>query len=97
MSDQKTKLKNLETINKKFFIDELVKFMITINPHKTLTGKQKKDWVLLKLKEELNLPEVAEQLIISFIDLLIEVDKGKIKINKEPLKKVKKGFFCCIG
>jgi len=91
MSNQETKLKNFETLNKKFLISELMKFMSIIGNHKNMSGKEKKDWVLLKLREEMDFPDVIEDLIIAIIDYVVLVDKGQIKINP----KIKKNFFKC--
>ena len=91
MSNQETKLKNFETLNKKFLISELMKFMSIIGNHKNMSGKEKKDWVLLKLREEMDFPDFIEDLIIATIDYIVLVDKGQIKINP----KIKKNFFKC--
>ena len=55
------------------------------------SGKDKKRWVLDKLREELKMDERVEDIIIHVIDILIEVDKGKIRINP----KVRAGLFSC--
>ena len=91
MSSEETKLKNFETLNKKFLISELMKFMSIIGNHKNMTGKEKKDWVLLKLREEMDFPDFIEDLIIATIDYIVLIDKGQIKINP----KIKKNFFKC--
>jgi hypothetical protein len=91
MSSEETKLKNFETLNKKFLISELMKFMSIIGNHKNMTGKEKKDWVLLKLREEMDFPDIIEDLIIATIDYIVLIDKGQIKINP----KIKKNFFKC--
>lgn len=75
----------------KFILDKLIVFMATIANHNKMTGEKKKKWVLKKLKEELNLNEDIENFIIELIDVLIMVDKNKIKIN--PV--IKKSLLCC--
>lgn len=94
MSNQETKLKNFETLNKGFLVSELLKFMSIVGNHKNMSGKEKKKWVLLKLKEEMELPEVLEDLILAIIDYVVLVDKGQIKINPE-IKNISKRFFMC--
>lgn len=74
----------------------LVDLMKQAGENKNTTGKQKKEWVIKKMKEVLNLPEVVEELIAELIDLLVDVDGHKIVINP----KVKKHFInikglCC--
>lgn len=74
----------------------LVDLMKQAGENKNTTGKQKKEWVIKKMREVLNLPEVVEDLIAELIDLLIDVDKHRIIINP----KVKKHFInitslCC--
>jgi len=74
----------------------LVDLMKQAGANKNTTGKQKKEWVIKKMKEVLNLPEVVEELIAELIDLLVDVDGHKIVINP----KVKKHFInitslCC--
>lgn len=74
----------------------LVDLMKQAGENKNTTGKQKKEWVIKKMKEVLNLPEVVEELLAELIDLLVDVDGHKIVINP----KVKKHFInitslCC--
>ncbi|MHA2039831.1 MAG: hypothetical protein ACW98X_25730 [Promethearchaeota archaeon] len=74
----------------------LVDLMKQVGENKNTTGKQKKEWVINKMKEVLNLPDVVEELIAELIDLLVDVDGHKIVINP----KVKKHFInitslCC--
>lgn len=52
----------------------------------TLTGQQKKEYVLLKLRQIMPFDNGTEDLIISMMDLLIEVDKGKLTLNKRVKK-----------
>jgi len=74
----------------------LVDLMRQAGENKNTTGKQKKEWVIKKMKEVLNLPDVVEELIAELIDLLVDVDGHKIVINPA----VKKHFInikglCC--
>lgn len=91
MSNQENKMETFKTLNKKFLISELLKFMSIIGNHKNMSGKEKKEWVLVKLREEMELPDIIEDIIIATIDYIILVDKGQIKINP----KIKKNFFKC--
>ena len=54
------------------------------------TGEQKKKFVLDAVRSLLDYPEQVEDLIIDFIDIIIDVEKGKITINKDI-----KTFFNC--
>jgi len=61
--------------------------------NKDLSGKDKKAFVLDELRKALELPEDIEDLIISLIDILIDVENGKLVINA----KVKDGCMGCYG
>ena len=82
-------------INKKLIVHNLIKFMSIIGNHKNMTGEEKKKWVLLRLKEELLLPEEFEELLIELIDYIVLIDNGQIKINQKIIKSSKKLFICC--
>lgn len=74
----------------------LVDLMKQAGDRKNTTGKQKKEWVINKMKEVLNLPDVVEELIAELIDLLIDVDKHRIVINPAVKKQfVSLGKLCC--
>jgi hypothetical protein len=74
----------------------LVDLMKQAGQNKKTTGKQKKEWVLTKLREVMNLPDAVEDLIIELIDVLIDVDKHKIVINPAVKKHiVSLGNLCC--
>lgn len=68
----------------------LIKFMTRIGNHKNLTGDEKKKWVLLRLKEEMDYDENLENIIMEVIDYIVLVDSGSIKINP-----VIKNNLCC--
>jgi hypothetical protein len=72
-------------------LDSVIGYMKIIAVDKTMNGYEKKAWVLSQIELDLKLDPKIEQIIICMIDLLIDVDKGKIKINK----KVKK--ICCFN
>ncbi len=74
----------------------LISLMQQAGEMKGKTGQQKKDWVLTKLREVMNLPEAVENLIIELIDLLIDVDKNRIVINPNVKTHiVSLGKLCC--
>jgi len=74
----------------------LVDLMKQAGENKNTTGKQKKEWVLTKLREVMNLPDAVEDLIIELIDLLVDVDKHRIVINPKVKKHfVSLGKLCC--
>ena len=66
----------------------LVDLMKQAGEMKGKTGQQKKDWVLTKLREVMNLPDAVEDLIIELIDVLIDVDKHRIRINPAVKKHI---------
>lgn len=74
----------------------LVGLMREAGESKNTTGKQKKEWVLTKLREVMKLPDVVEDLIVELIDVLIDVDKNRIIINPKAKKHfVSLGKLCC--
>ena len=73
----------------KYIIMNLIRLMQQVEELEDLkTGKEKKEYVLDQLKIIMNFDELIENLIIEFIDVLIEVDKHNIKFNKD-LKPIK--------
>ena len=73
-------------------VNELVSLMVQANIElPKAKGKDKKKWVLNKMKEIITLDNYFEDLIIAFIDIIIDVENGKLLINK----KVKTSIFNC--
>lgn len=73
-------------------VNELVSLMVRANIElPKAKGKDKKKWVLSKMKEIITLDNHIEDLIIAFIDIIIDVENDKIVINK----KVKTSIFNC--
>jgi len=73
-------------------VNELVSLMVQANIElPKAKGKDKKKWVLNKMKEIITLDNYFEDLIIAFIDIIIDVENGKLVINK----KVKTSIFNC--
>ena len=70
----------------------LIRLMEYSGKQRHLDGPAKKRVVLNMLKDERNIPEEIKPLLIELIDLLISVEKGKIRFN--PMIK-KKYFPCC--
>ena len=75
----------------KLIIKILLELMQQAGQIKNMNGQQKKLFVMLKLKDGLELDPILEDFIFDVIDLLIDVDKNEIKINP----KIKKLFICC--
>jgi len=74
----------------------LIDLMRQAGENKKTTGKQKKEWVIKKMKDVLNLPEIVEELIAELIDLLVDVDGHKIVINPAVKKHfISLGNMCC--
>ena len=75
-------------------INELVILMIQVNTElPKAKGQDKKKWVIKQMKEIITLDNHVEDLIIAFIDLLIQVENGELVINK----KVKNGCIDCFS
>jgi hypothetical protein len=71
--------------------ETLKMLMLTAGSHSDMTGTQKKEWVLNRLKEMMDFDDALEELIIGIIDLIIDVEKKRIIIN--PV--LKRGLFSC--
>lgn len=75
-------------------INELVSLMIQVNIElPKAKGQDKKKWVINKMKEIITLDNYIEDLIISLIDVLIQVENGELVINP----KVKDGCIDCFS
>jgi len=72
-------------------IDNLIDLMQTVEFSKQLSGLEKKDFVLTKMKKLFDLDDQKIEMISEFIDIIILLDKNKIKIQKSA----KKIFICC--
>lgn len=71
-------------------LNTVIEIMKKANDMKNLkTGYEKKKYVMETVRNILNLPDEVEDIIIEFIDIVIDVEKGKIKINE----KVKRLFI----
>lgn len=75
------------------YLTLLIDLMKKAGHNKELSGKDKKAFVLDEIRKQLELPNDIEDLIISLIDILIEVENGKLVINE----KVKDGCSGCYG
>lgn len=74
----------------KEILKELISLMIEASLMVNMSGEDKKKYVLEELKKHITLNNEIEDFIINTIDILIDVDKGKIIFNK----KVRKIFSC---
>jgi len=83
-----------ESVSGHVIIDVLIKTMQHIGDFGGLTGVQKKALVLQTLEYELELPESVESLIIAIIDVLIQVENGKLTFNKKISRSI---YSCCIS
>ena len=73
-------------------VSETISLMIKANIElPNAKGRDKKKWVLDQLKELITLDNEVEDLIIYLIDILIDVENGKLIINP----KVKNGCLGC--
>lgn len=71
-------------------VNSLKKYMIAAGEMNKLNGYEKKKFVMDSLKQEITLDNEIEDIILNIIDLIIDIDKGKLIINK----KVTKIFSC---
>lgn len=60
-----------------------------------LDGNGKKKFVLDSIRDILDFSDEIEDIIIEFIDIIIEVDKGKIKINDNVKSFILSPCFIC--
>lgn len=72
-------------------IKSLIHHMVYIGQFNEMKGKEKKEYVMKKLREEMRLEPIIEDLIIGVIDLLIKVEDGELIFNP----KIKKGLDKC--
>ncbi len=70
-------------------IHELISLMKYVSDDKRKSGEDKLDYVVEKMKERYSGINTLD--IIEMVDALIDVEKGKIRINKRELR------FCCFG
>jgi len=71
-------------------IDNLIDLMQTAELSKLMNGLEKKDFVLDKMQKLFDLDDAKVEMISEFIDIIILLDKNKIKIQKSA----KKIFIC---
>ena len=77
----------------KKILTTVVELMIKAQTIDELDGKAKKIFVMKAVRNLLEYPEPVEDLICDFIDIIIDIDKGKIKINQD-IKKIFNCFKC---
>lgn len=71
-------------------LDLLVQTMKDVSVMK-IKGSQKKRLVIELLMDELDMPEIVEDLLENLIDILIQTENGKIVFNK----KIKTSLLNC--
>ena len=69
----------------------IIEFMKEAGNFRQLNGEQKKDYVIKRLLDEIEFSVEVEEFIEDFLTLIIDVEKGKIKINKKAVLKMR---FC---
>ena len=68
----------------KYIIDNLIRLMENAEVLSDLkSGQAKKEYVMNELRNVIDLPAHVEYLIMEVIDILIEVDKGNIRFNRQ--------------
>ena len=73
----------------------LISIMKQIGRYDGLKGSEKKELVLKFIDYELELPEELERLVISLIDVLIQVERGEIIFNANVAKLPSTNMSCC--
>jgi hypothetical protein len=80
----------------KLDIKMLISLMREASQMNHLSGSEKKDYVMKKLKNAIPLDNEIEELLLDIIDTLIDVEKGRLVLN--PVVKTTctgcVGFFC---
>lgn len=76
-------------------LETLITTMKHIGRLKDIKGENKKKLVLSIIKEQLDLPEHLENFIMSLIDVLIQVEKGKLVFNEKIKSTLKSSLFKC--
>ena len=66
--------------------DFVLKCMSEVGELVKLSGEEKKQVVLTKVRQKIQLNDVREEMIVRLIDTLISVEKGQLAFNKD---------FCC--
>ena len=79
----------------KKILTTVVELMLQAQTIDELDGEAKKIFVMKAVREILEYPDNIEDIIIEFIDIIIEVDKGKIKINDNVKKSILSPCFIC--
>jgi len=77
-------------------LKHLVEAMKRVGVYNGLTGDEKKNMVIKDLHEAFEIPEPLLQFVINMIDILINVEKGRIVFNPKVKPVVASGLsFCC--
>lgn len=76
---------------KQIFI-EMIALMKRASKMKRLSGQEKKHFVMTELARIIPYDNAFEQILLDVIDLLIEVENGKLAINKDVEDKATKCF-----
>ena len=74
-------------------VKKIIEEMKDIEKDKSRTGEEKKKIVIKKAQDALDYEPIVEDIFGAFIDYIILVDKGEIKINPK-CKNIKKYFSC---
>lgn len=84
----------VEFLEAKVFMTSLLTLMKSVGKSEELKGLEKKQFVIDAMKTSLRLPEFLEDILAILIDVIIEVEDGKLVINEKIKEKVKKKFIC---
>ena len=76
-------------------ISNLISIMKDVGKISSLSGIQKKQLVIDTLKKEIKLDNEVEDMILIIIDLLINIEKGKLTINPKAVSTFNTLFKCC--
>jgi len=76
----------------KLIFIEMIALMKRASKMKRLSGQEKKHFVMTELVRVIPYDNAFEEIILDVIDLLIEVENGKLTINKDVEDKASKCF-----
>ncbi len=76
----------------KLIFIEMIALMKRASKMKRLSGEEKKHFVMTELARIIPYDNAFEEILLDVIDLLIEVENGKLTINKDVQDKATKCF-----
>ena len=78
-------------------LSDVVRYMKRAGTFQGLSGADKKEMVITMILNEIELPEILEDLVSEIIDLIIDVENKKLIINPKVAKVSNSLFSVCCG